>query len=91
MSEKFFLAEGVSGISREDVHRSLLQLALDGTKKDEERFPGMLLEGGGGVVTLRYLAGLGGRTGLHQYGSSKESNKGLSPGVQATLMTSSAG
>ena len=44
LTQQFLLAEGVSGFSREDVHWSLLQLALDGTIEDEQGLTNMLLE-----------------------------------------------
>ena len=48
LSEKFLLRQRVPGLSRDHVHRPLLQLALDGPVQDEQRLTCMLLGGGEG-------------------------------------------
>ena len=43
MPEKFLLAERVFSLARNDIYRSLLQLALYSSEQDEELFTNMLL------------------------------------------------
>ena len=43
LTQQFFLREGVSGLSCDDIDRALLQLALDGTVESEQWLAHMLL------------------------------------------------